>query len=956
MCAWVLRQDDVELSGSIVWLAPTADPSNLSWTVIVQVDPGQEAFLTHRSGAMNPSHQIRASVSLPAHLPNVPNSFAVMSAMFGMQGQKARVVGSWGDNDFSMQTELQPLLAVIVEFPIAVYDENHWAVAVRDLDVFAFAHDPPIVLGQPAPLHAGESRTVLLTLASPRRPTALATPFFRRYRDGRLDFVQSSTFGPPRAVASGDFVVDVEIVTGPPDAGQGFSYSHVALTYDEDDLADLCPLGRCEDEQHHCRATGETRFTWVPPHVPEAKAGYLALSPGDGKGLVSGIVAALTPPQVYDHMGIFVDNGWTVRHCTSSQDRYEDDKLWSATVKVNFLGSVDVEKVPLGGLRADHIRFGWPGSITQTVEEVYYTGRNSLNDDWLYGADAADPEPDDPSNPGPFHIYQLEPGARRRRVAFIDPEPTDRADLLTRLQDTPVPVTIGEPPVATMFFPTLVRPPAALAANADPALARVAKAALSLRAHYRFFGYTNTAIAVDPAFVPSPGSFSALPAGASWPAGTIPAMCSSFIWAAVQRANEHRPPGTRAIQLEDRFDAEDASLGREYGAGDGTYRYDEAERLRSATRLFGKLQAKIKAIIDGKLSGIKPWALASISPGTLVGIEIIPSQVAHQICNSFAVDASEEANLALWQHPGAGDAVSPDNVRDFWDFKAAGRPVQEPTDTLAVYGDAPRLAITPGQWRTVPVFRKAPHALGHGTLICEVRQGNVAQTDATIQIDFGCVTLRSTPVRQAIALEEGTHFIDAWEQLPDPNTGDLVLFRTSPGAQKFDITAGATTVVVLRLEPPPDLWRVLDVHLTADVHDRSFWGGDADARAFDVTWPIELRDDVLDDPSAPADQRNSKLQDTGSWRTEPEVGSGVHVTVTVTAVLHPADRSIACHVVVSLVDVEQGETDQTEVRDVTVLPDAPELDVLDAFDFSSDETVPERARVSLRLRNRVRAT
>jgi hypothetical protein len=88
--------------------------------------------------------------------------------------------------------------------------------------------------------------------------------------------------------------------------------------------------------------------------------------------------------------------------------------------------------------------------------------------------------------------------------------------------------------------------------------------------------------------------------------------------------------------------------------------------------------------------------------------------------------------------------------------------------------------------------------------------------------------------------------------------------------------------MVLQLEPPPDLWRVLDTHLKAGVHDRSFWGGDADARDFDVTWGFELRDDVLEDPNAPSDQRNSKLHDRQEWRTEPEVGSGVHVTVNVT--------------------------------------------------------------------------
>lgn len=279
-----------------------------------------------------------------------------------------------------------------------------------------------------------------------------------------------------------------------------------------------------------------------------------------------------------------------------------------------------------------------------------------------------------------------------------------------------------------------------------------------------------------------------------------------------------------------------------------------------------------------------------------------------------------------------------------------------PGDNLAVYGDTLRLSITPGYWRAVPLFRKSKAPLGKGTLIFDVRLGEVEQTEATVQIDYGCVSLRSNPARQLIPLEEGKHVIYAWELLPDPNTGEPVLFRSAPAAQEFKIVAGGTTVVRLVLEPPPDLWRVLDVHLKASIHDRSFWGGDADARDFDVVWSFELRDDVLDDPNAPPDQRNSKLVDQQGWQTEPEVGSGVHVTVNVTGHLNPADRTIVCHVIVSLVDAEQGETDQTEVRDITVKPDNSEVNILKDFNFSSDETVPERAQVSLWLRNRRRPT
>ena len=372
--------------------------------------------------------------------------------------------------------------------------------------------------------------------------------------------------------------------------------------------------------------------------------------------------------------------------------------------------------------------------------------------------------------------------------------------------------------------------------------------------------------------------------------------------------------------------------------------------------MFGKLSRKIQGIINDKVGGLQASLLEALSPQTVAILSVMQIRIANQVCNSFALDNSEETWRALWQQPGTGDAVSPDNVLDFWDLKPAGRPIEMPLDQLAIYGDRPQLAITPGFWRAVPLFRKAKIPLGLGTLIFDVRVGPDEQVGATVQIDYGCVSVRSDPVRQLISLEEGLHVIDAWELLPDPNTGEPVLFRSAPAAQEFKIVAGATTVVRLLLEPPPDLWRVLDVHLQASIHDRSFWGGDADARDFDVVWGFELRDDVLDDPNAPGDQRNSKLFDQQGWQTEPEVGSGVHVTVNVTGQLNPVDRTIICHVTVSLVDTEQGQTDQTEVRDLVVKPDDPEVNVLKDFNFASDEIVPERAQVSLWLRNRRRPT
>ena len=136
MGSLVFRQDDVELSGRILGALPSADRARPNdWTLTVELDPGQDGFLTNRNGLVNPSHQISAHVSISGALPAQPDWFAFQRCMLGLTGQRARIVGTWMDNDFTGQTEINPLLAVVVEHPLALYDINTWSVAVRDLDV-----------------------------------------------------------------------------------------------------------------------------------------------------------------------------------------------------------------------------------------------------------------------------------------------------------------------------------------------------------------------------------------------------------------------------------------------------------------------------------------------------------------------------------------------------------------------------------------------------------------------------------------------------------------------------------------------------------------------------------------------------------------------------------------------------------------------------------------------------
>ena len=182
-------------------------------------------------------------------------------------------------------------------------------------------------------------------------------------------------------------------------------------------------------------------------------------------------------------------------------------------------------------------------------------------------------------------------GERDRRIKFNDPE-RDKAEAVVRLQETPT--FVG--PALERFDPVLVRPQPSLDASVRPSLDRVVDAAKRLNAHYRFFAYSKGEISRDPVFRAPPVAdpfWTGLPAGANWAANSIPAQCSSFVWTAVQIANELRPVGTLPIILEDKREPENPTTGLEYGTFDGFYRYHEKERADAAGNLVDKVAKKI---------------------------------------------------------------------------------------------------------------------------------------------------------------------------------------------------------------------------------------------------------------------------------------------------------------------------------------------------------------------------
>jgi hypothetical protein len=960
MPSFVVRQDPVEFMGSVVGVDPIVAFQPALFTFWVKPDAAHQALLSTRSGSVNPDGLIPCGVGLD---PTVSGWDKLVQLVADANAHRVRVVGTWCDEEDSGTTAIRPLEILGVRHEIDVYDIDGWPVAVRDYDLYAFAHKAtgPDTLSDP---HVDESQSLSIRLEFPMRPSDGALPFSRAYQSTITNHVDSVAFAVDESAALAQLEVAIE--TGSPAEGKGFYAAQVGLTFEEPELKEFCPPGVCDHDGKHCSYRGDSRFMRVPAQLPYAKKGDLALSPGDGVGFISGIVASLEPAQVYDHMGMFIDNGRTIRHCTSSMDRLEDESLFTSEISIKLAGVITLEKqkVPLNGFRPDLVRFGWPGSITQTVEEVYRTGRNSLNPRWAFATVNAGQDTEDPERPGePFRLYQLPRGERQRRLVFNDPERTDqgksKGESIVRLQDTSV--LIGDP--ATEFKALLVRPHPQFEPQARAPLELVAEVAKRIDAHYRFFAYTRGDIGLDPSFeAPPPGDsgWDGFPQGADWPAGTIGAMCSSFVWTAVQRANErlaaaHRP----TILLEDQADQPDPARGLEYGSTDGIYQYHATERNTAGTKLVAKIGKKIRDRFDDKIPAVAYGAV----PQLLLFREITASHVSNQIANAFASDGCELLDDS-WETPSEGETASPDNTLFFWDLKEHFGRLVQPEGRVAVYGDSAPIQLTSPQWTRIPLFRKQDTDLGTGEVTGIARVAGTPIAGATIRFDFGCDAATTTDNREdafRVRLGTGTHFAEGFILLPNPVSGNLETFRTK-SALKFEIQQGQLTRIELELEPPSDLWRVIDVHLDADIHDRSFWGGDADARNFQIDRSFELRQDLEDDPDAPADQQNSKLHHQDVWRTEPAVGSGVHVAVSYIADFDPSDRSVTCHCEVALLDTDSGgflgigtssDVDQLETRDVTI-PADQSLDVLRDIDFSSNETVPERARVSLRLTNRRR--
>jgi hypothetical protein len=490
-----------------------------------------------------------------------------------------------------------------------------------------------------------------------------------------------------------------------------------------------CDCNSCgPDPGQTCSYTG-TDVSVEDAYIANAYRGNMFLTPGNSAGVIGGLLHALTPPQHYSHMGIVVANYNLIRHCTCSSDRLSAPEYYSGSI----LGS----PAPVDGLNIEHLQHGWPGTITQSVYQAVMADR--------YGS-------------GPL------PGTNTNYEGSLltDQESTKTPKTQYLMNDLSFDSISDDG--QTWYPPLIVKPcPRLQTPEITDALNRVAEQALAIYGHYRFYAYTNGMIGGRPLDGPldysgpdlrvpeaQPDFNLATGRWKDWaeaptlatPPSTVPGVCSSFAWQAVQ--NAFPKSDQRQAILLDWAKATTDALGEHSGSCaralapdwaaetldpytvDGLYFYSEDGRKKAAQalndslseKIFGSLKSSLRdsggvekavanaiddigrgAFIVAAEGGVATLALLllEIFPALVLDtvflenvIELlydIPNDIANQVCNAFAFDCFRGGPGDTACVDGRGNEIKSVDSSNWSSAPGPGRAVSP--DNIHMFWDAP---------------------------------------------------------------------------------------------------------------------------------------------------------------------------------------------------------------------------------------------------------------------------
>lgn len=642
---------------------------------------------------------------------------------------------------------------------------------------------PAVVRGAVLPVQRGRLQIGGIRIRPPvLRPTSLRAGLLsqaarvsvaRQLAPARLDLA-----GPVQAVARAGIKFSDIFVEKRRGGERPFNVGGVAAgnPCDPDNLPADIPPGMA------CQFSGEFVEKILPDRVMNAKKGDVFLSPG-GSGVIGGLLRQVSPPQRYAHSGIFTRDRVEVAHSTAAEDWLQAQHsggLWSPP-----FGS---EPAPSDGFDPVALKYIWPGGIIQSVEEA-------VGGSGFQGPDGKE--------------YRLT-GFGRDGFAQMG----DNWEVIPAVLVKPDPLKDTDG----------VRPKLHAVADAARALSVTGddtRQGKRSQRHYRFFCYTDASVS-DPA-----------PAGAGWAVGTLPSVCSQFIWDSARIAGVATFEGG-ALEPDDTKPGVAVEI--RSGIPDGLYHYTSKERAAAAEWLYDFYVEKVSATIEEKTSG------------SLIGevwdfFSDISDDVANQIINSFAYDWTnkEAKDSTRWRdEPRDGTAVSPDDIMR-WDGPDRG----------GFWGVTVPMDYRPRRPELVPTYVWRQTA-GPGTLAGLVTfRGNPAPG---ADVKVGGKSLNANGAgRFSVELFEGPYVVEAGMHVD----GVGYVEAKVPVTVEFNSTVEATVA----LKDPPDVYRRVVLRGTGKIRDAEDFADDEvedvginmtfDVQPFrshgEQTWSQGVGDEVLVD-------------------------------------------------------------------------------------------------------------
>jgi len=365
---------------------------------------------------------------------------------------------------------------------------------------------------------------------------------------------------------------------------------------DEAVEGDLClPYQDPPEEGLACQLTDEFEKVYIPGRILNARKGDVILSPGSGSAIAE-LLMKVDPMEIYSHSGIMTEDHLELRHSTASTNWLKNQKAGA------FLGKEGTEGIdPLA------LKYAWPGTITQSIEEAYE------------GSSFEGPDGND------YEICAFQSDISNSRTAghvwpeVVKPDPRIEYEI-SGLRDL---------------------------------LNQVADKASAIDGHYRFYAYTDAEDAFD---VATTGEWFRKDAWWDQTRGTV---CSSLIWGAVQQLEDPVDLEMDESPLTGRdLESSDEGAVVQEDTADGLYYYYADERETAAQWLYDHYYgiAEEQSGFWGKVFTDAPDDLAN--------------QITNTFASDWSGENDEgkhSKDSDKWKNPGGGHAVSPDTIRNYWD-------------------------------------------------------------------------------------------------------------------------------------------------------------------------------------------------------------------------------------------------------------------------------------------------